>query len=753
MIPRLHKRGRSFKGACSYILHDPNKDSSDRVAWTSTRNLVSDPADAWFEMFLTHRDQAALKAAAGVEARGRKNTNPVLHFTLSWPHDEAPSQAHMQDTAVSALKALGLDEHQALIAAHTDKRHSHLHIIVNTVHPITGRTADLKFSKLEFSRWAEAYEREHGIHCEQRIANNADRDALRQLRGYEDATENGPAAFIAIQDHSPSRRAWLGEDGEHRGKDDPVARILTALTRHHSTFTRQDLAREANMLTKDATAFQALMGRLEASLELARLPGTERLTTQTMMRAESILAATVDAMAQDHSHPLTGNGLRLRARGENLSPAQATALAHVTGPEAISCVTGFAGAGKSTMLGAARRVWEASGYTVRGAALAGIAAQGLEAGSGIASSSIAALQWALENQTITFTKRDVLVIDEAGMVGSRQMQQVVSAARLGGAKIVLVGDPEQLQSIEAGAAFRAVAERLGTASIEEVRRQREAWQQDATKALATGKTGDALAAYSRAGRIHAHETKEAAASNLVSLWSQGIRGATDAPDLILAPTRKDVAVLNTAAREAMQQAGRLGASRPLDAVEEVIGRPAREFGLKVAVGDRLVFTKNDKRLGVRNGTLGTLEAFGAGKLVVRLDTKERVVVPLDQYRNLAHGYAMTVHKAQGVTVNRAHILAGPTMDRHMAYVALSRHRENATLHYGRDDFASEAALKSRLSRQRLKDTTLDYTALDHTVLARTGHTALSPQKRSDRIRTRALDWRKRNPEKDFGLEL
>lgn len=741
------------------MLHDPDKTSADRVAWTATRNLVSDAADAWFEMFLTHRDQAALKEAAGVDARGRKNTHPVLHFTLSWPHDETPSEEHMHETAVSALKALGLDEHQAIMAGHTDKKHSHVHVVVNTVHPVTGRTADQKFTKLAFSRWAEDYEREHGIHCEQRVANNADRDTMRQIRAFEKGHGNEPGLYVPIKDRSPSRDKWFAQEEGARGKDDPVARILTALTRHHSTFTRQDIAREVSLLTKDADTFRALLGRIESSPELARLPGTDRLSTQTMMRAESILAATVDAMAQDHTHPVNAKGLRLRSRAESLTPAQAAALAHVTNPEAISCVTGFAGAGKSTMLAVAREVWEASGYTVRGAALAGIAAQGLQAGSGIASSSIAALQWGLENDTITFTKRDILVIDEAGMVGSRQMQQVVSAARLGGAKVVLVGDPEQLQAIEAGAAYRAVAERVGTASIEEVRRQREGWQQEATKALATGRTGEAISAYAHAGRIHGHDTKEDAASNLIKSWSTGLRENTSPPDLILAPTRNDVAMLNGSAREAMQKAGRLGESRPLRAVEEVIGKPAKSLNLNVAIGDRLLFTKNDNLLGVRNGTLGTLEAFGAGCLVVRLDNLERVVVALDRYRNIAHGYAMTVHKAQGVTVERAHVLAGRSMDRHMAYVALSRHRDRVTLHYGRDQFASQNALVAGLSRRRLKDTTLDYGLPDKVIIpTRTKvsphHSPLSPEKRSDRIRRQAIDWRKRSsPEKDFGLEL
>jgi hypothetical protein len=145
--------------------------------------------------------------------------------------------------------------------------------------------------------------------------------------------------------------------------------VLSALTRQNSTFTRQDLAREVNLLTSNAEQFRAPMGRVEASPELVRLAGTERLSTQTMVRAEAILAATVDAMAQDASHPLDRNGLRLRAKADGLSPAQHAALTHITDAAAVSCLTGLAGAGKSYTLGMARQVWEASAYTVRGAAL------------------------------------------------------------------------------------------------------------------------------------------------------------------------------------------------------------------------------------------------------------------------------------------------------------------------------------------------------------------------------------------------
>ncbi|WP_156445758.1 AAA family ATPase, partial [Sphingomonas sp. CCH9-F2] len=183
------------------------------------------------------------------------------------------------------------------------------------------------------------------------------------------------------------------------------------------------------------------------------------------------------------------------SEGLVLGEEQRAALEYITGPSDLANVIGYAGTGKSAMLGVARDGWERAGYTVRGAALSGIAAENLEGGSGISSRTIASLEHAWGQGREQLGSRDVLVVDEAGMIGSRQMERVLAHARDAGAKVVMVGDPEQLQAIEAGAAFRSVTERHGAAEITEIRRQREDWQQGATRALATGRTGEAIHAY------------------------------------------------------------------------------------------------------------------------------------------------------------------------------------------------------------------------------------------------------------------
>jgi ATP-dependent exoDNAse (exonuclease V) alpha subunit len=143
-------------------------------------------------------------------------------------------------------------------------------------------------------------------------------------------------------------------------------------------------------------------------------------------------------------------------------------------------------------------------------------------------------------------------------VGSRQLERVLTAAQSAGAKVVLVGDPEQLQAIEAGAAFRALAERHGAREISEVRRQRIEWQRAATRELATERTGPALERYAAAGMVHAAESRGAAKAALVAGWDAVRQQSPTTSQVILAYTRDDVRDLNGLARERLRAAGALG---------------------------------------------------------------------------------------------------------------------------------------------------------------------------------------------------
>jgi len=192
-------------------------------------------------------------------------------------------------------------------------------------------------------------------------------------------------------------------------------------------------------------------------------------------------------------------------------------------------------------------------------------------------------------------------------------------------------------------------------------------------------------------------------------WEAVRRENPGASQIMLAHTRADVAELNQVARARTREAGILGEDRAL-ATE----RGERAF----AAGDRIMFLRNERSLGVKNGTLGTVERIEshrgvATSLTVRLDDGRQVSFDLKDYAHFDHGYASTIHKSQGVTVDRAHVLATDGLDRHGAYVAMSRHRDGLAVHYGADDFKDRAQLVRTLGWERGKDTTLDYRGQDY----------------------------------------
>jgi Ti-type conjugative transfer relaxase TraA len=511
---------------------------------------------------------------------------------------------------------------------------------------------------------------------------------------------------LEAADRAEMHREIARNNGARIIADPSIA--LDAITHQQSTFTRRDMAMFAHRHSDGLEQFNAVMGAMRSAPDLIELGadgrGEDRFTTREMIEAEQRLHRAAELMAETERHGVRDADreaalARAEARGLVLSGEQAEALAHVTDGRDLAVVVGYAGTGKSAMLGVAREAWEAAGYEVRGVALSGIAAENLESGSGIASRTIASMEHGWGQGRDMLTSRDVLVIDEAGMVGTRQLERVLSHAAEAGAKVVLVGDPQQLQSIEAGAAFRSIHERHGGAEIGEVRRQREDWQRDATRNLATGRTGDAIHAYDSHGMVHAAPTREQARDDLIGRWDRERQASPDQSRIILTHTNDEVWQLNEAARERMRAAGDLG-----DDVRLTVERGTRSF----ASGDRVMFLQNERGLGVKNGTLGTVEQVSERSMSVRTDDGRSVSFDLKDYDRIDHGYAATIHKAQGMTVDRTHVLATPGLDAHGSYVALSRHRDGMDLHYGRDDFADANRLVRTLSRDRAKDMASDY---------------------------------------------
>ncbi|WP_415289341.1 Ti-type conjugative transfer relaxase TraA [Brevundimonas sp. S1H14] len=511
----------------------------------------------------------------------------------------------------------------------------------------------------------------------------------------------GPAAARSeargrASERAEQHRGIARRNGERLLRNPAAA--LEALTHTRETFSRHDLARFVFRHTDGKDQFDRLHARILASPELVPLRaderGRERFTSRDLIHAQEAMLRASDRLASHPHHAITersGHAARaeMAAVGRPLGDEQVLAVAHVLSVGCLAAVVGYAGTGKSTALGVARAAWEAEGYRVVGAALSGIAAENLEKGSGIRSRTLASLEYAWARDRDHLTRNDVLVIDEAGMVGTRQMRRILEAAERGGAKVVMVGDPEQLQAIEAGAPFRRLVERQGAMEITEVRRQRDEWQRAATKELATGRTQAAIARYDASGAVHGHDTRDEARRALVADWLADRVRDPATSQMLLAYTRADVAELNRLARAALRAAGQIG---PDHVVQATNGERA------FAAGDRVMFLRNERSLGVKNGTLGTLTALGRSSMEVRLDDGRNLRFGRKDYADLTHGYAATIHKMQGATVDRTYVLASRHMDRHAAYVAMSRHSESVRFRFGREEFSSIEILAQTIRR-------------------------------------------------------
>ncbi|MGX9394047.1 Ti-type conjugative transfer relaxase TraA (plasmid) [Nitrobacteraceae bacterium UC4446_H13] len=488
--------------------------------------------------------------------------------------------------------------------------------------------------------------------------------------------------------------------------------VLDIVSREKSVFDERDVAKVLHRYVDDAGMFAMLLARILQSPDAIRLEreGIDfangarrpaRYTTRELIRIEADMAKRAVSLSESSSFGVSDKIRDAVLSGHAMiSDEQRSAIEHVTAAGRSAAVVGRAGAGKTTMMHAAREVWEAAGYRVVGGTLAGKAAEGLEKEAGIASRTLASWELAWSKGGSILDSRTVFVLDEAGMVASRQMATFVEAVSRAGAKLVLVGDPEQLQPIEAGAAFRALVDRIGYAELETIYRQKAQWMRDASLDLARGRVGKALAAYRHYGRVMGSELKAQAVTALIDDWSRDYDPKKST--LILAHLRRDVRALNEMARASLVSRGLVDPGHSFRTEDG-----ERRF----AAGDQIVFLRNEGSLGVKNGMIGHVVEARQGWFTAEVGEgahRRRVEVDQRFYRNVDHGYATTIHKAQGATVDHVKVLASLSLDKHLTYVALTRHREDVALYYGRRSFGKAGGLVPLLSQRNAKETTLDY---------------------------------------------
>jgi conjugative relaxase-like TrwC/TraI family protein len=341
-----------------------------------------------------------------------------------------------------------------------------------------------------------------------------------------------------------------------------------------------------------------------------------------------------------------------------------------TSGDRVVAVVGRAGAGKTTAMHAVANVFRAAGKPVLGAAPSGVAAEKLQDETGIPSTTLHRLLGGKPDADLP--RGVVLVVDEAGMAETRVLAPILQRVASAGGKAILVGDPQQLPAVGAGGLFAGIVDRYGAVELTENRRQRDALEHDALDAIRRGLGRDYLSFVQRRERLVVSDNPLATRTRLLADWWRSARD--DLPgNVMIALRRRDVAELNALARALMDSHGRLGTAR--------LAVSGREF----AAGDRVVCLRNSDRLGVKNGTRGTVEQVDRERtaLVVATDRGDRLTLTRRYLEagNVRHGYALTGHSSQGVTVERAFVLGkGEAGLQEWGYVALSRAREATRLY-------------------------------------------------------------------------
>ena len=492
--------------------------------------------------------------------------------------------------------------------------------------------------------------------------------------------------------HSDHLAATLGRAVSPSGLDRDTAAGLArtlagpaGLTAHHSTFDRravlQALAEAAGAGARPAE----LVANVEVILADDRIAPTD---------AEHPLAGstwtTVDLLATERA--LVDGADRRRHRDVAVCPTSAVDAAVADRPtlaveqermvrhlctsgHGIDVVIGRAGTGKTFALDAARAAWAHTGTPVIGAALAARTAAGLEAGSGIPSVTVDQLltDLARPGPNPPLPRRGVLVLDEAGLVGTRKLATLFAAAERHHTKVVLVGDPRQLPEVDAGGAFKALADRPETVELTENRRQNQPWERDALAEIRHGDVPHAVTIYRDRGRITLAPTAAAAIDQLVGDWWASRADMSAERIVMLALHQADVELLNGAARERLLAAGQLQ------------GRHIEVDGKVFAVGDQVLTLRNDRRLGVTNGTRATITDLDLLTGTVTIEDHAGTTRVLSagylEAGHLTYGYGMTVHKAQGLTTERAFLLGSERLYREAGYVGLSRATTRTDLYH------------------------------------------------------------------------
>ena len=633
--------GRGAGGTVAYVCE---KDGAQILSSTWTG-----PAETWASQ--AHAHGAALNPSLTDHGQS------VVHISLNAAPGERLSDDQWRAVADEYCARMGWGEHDRAVVRHTDASHDHVHIILSRVGH-DGQTADLH----------NDYPRQ------ERVLDSIERD------------------FHLERTHEQLRI---------EAEKDPF-RAIESATRSHLTFERSDIDRYFERLGFDADKVKQLTDsamRDDRALFADTRGVTEKFTTVEVKAEVMRLDSALHQLAGQEARPTLNRG---EASREGLDSGQRAAADRIAGGGGLVVIEGFAGAGKSTMLRTANDDLRFSGHDVIGCAPSGKAAKGLEQSAGIESNTLTKTLMQIESGERKMTGNSVVIMDEAGMARNDDLGRLAQHVADAGGRLVLVGDERQLGAVGRGGGFSEAREIAsgGTARLDEIHRQREQWQKDASKDFGEGHAGRAIQSYIDHSKVEWAASRGTARDMLVSDYIKEVdRGTTPSKMLAMAHENRDVKVMNAEIRDALKERGGLQDERTYR-LEDANGKAQK---INVAVGDRVVFEKNNAKSGERNGDFGTVMKTDRHGFDVRMDGGRQQRVDNGGKHQMSHGYASTVHKSQGSTVDKTFTLASKGMDSKLTYVSMSRQREDAKLYANKAEFKDVGHLKNSLGRDSGKE--------------------------------------------------
>lgn len=472
--------------------------------------------------------------------------------------------------------------------------------------------------------------------------------------------------------------------------------VITALTFSQSHFSEAALERHLLKNTDGPEQYNAAMKAVLACPELVIHSDDARgmqFTSSAIVAIEKSLTDRAERMAGAIVTPVTAAEQQAVIDAKPFNQGQREAFKLLCSEKQLAVVNGAAGTGKSFVLAAMREAYEKQGFNVYGAILQGKTAEDLQNDSGIQSGTIAKMLIDLQKGKFKLDAKTVLVVDEAGMVGSRDLEKLMGHVEAAGARLRLVGDAKQLAAVEYGNAFVEVSNRTEVASLTEIMRQKTEWQRQASEKFAVHNI-DGLQDYADRGHVHLEDTTKDAQLALVRDWSIHRVMQPEQSRIVLTHTNASRIELNDMMRAELQKQGHLKNSIDVTTSRGTVA---------MAVGEKVMFTKADRDLGVKNGTTGSVSKISAeGTVTVTLEngrtTEFSARQDADKGTHIDYGYAVTVHKSQGMTIDKSFVLADKSMTKENLGVAMTRHRHEANIYASAEQFADIPTMVKALDR-------------------------------------------------------